>query len=179
MPCYCIILRTTSTLLFILVLQSEYGTRSMTVWGVRRSCRGGERVGSALQNYIVIRVRLGCGNDGQVTLFGLLLSARTAPLLRFLRHRTILATTHKPRVGRSIRPTATKPHFVRTADSLLRYCNHCRRINPFDFLLFQTKVARTGGSLPIHPLPTILRHFLNTLASDLFIAYSEGMSNEG
>jgi len=71
-------------------------------------CAGGdERVGSALQNYVVIGVRLGCGNDGQVILFGLFLSALTALLLRFLRHGKILARTHKPRVTRSIRVTAT------------------------------------------------------------------------
>ncbi len=39
--------------------------------------------------------------------------------------------THKPRVGRSIRPTATKSNFIRAADSLLHYHDHGRRIDTF------------------------------------------------
>ena len=66
-----------------------------------------QQVKSSRQKYVAIRVRLGCGSDGQVTLFGLFLSALAALLMPFLDNSRVLVKTHKLRIGRSIRPTAT------------------------------------------------------------------------
>ena len=70
-------------------------------------CAGGdERVGSALQNYVVIGVRLGCGNDGQVILFGLFLSTRSSLFMQLYCLNTV-STTHKPQVAANQLPGGT------------------------------------------------------------------------